>query len=85
MTSVVSAEISADDLSRALDGFVAVLGADRVLTDEAALAEYRDPFAHQTWDDYTASAVLMPETVEEIQEIVRIANVHKVPRRAATS
>ena len=32
-----------------------------------------------TWDDYTASAVLMPESVEQIQEIVRIANERKVP------
>ena len=79
MTSVVSAEVSVRDLSRALDGFVAAVGADHVLTDEADLREFRDPFAYETWDDYTASAVVMPETVEEIQEIVRVANEHKVP------
>jgi len=27
------------------------------------LREFRDPFAFATWDDYTASAVVMPETV----------------------
>ena len=79
MTSVVSAEVSAGDLSRALDGFTAAVGADRVLTDESDLREFRDPFAYESWDDYTASAVVMPETVEEIQEIVRVANEHKVP------
>ena len=79
MTSVVSAEVSAGDLSRALDGFTAAVGADRVLTDEADLREFRDPFAYESWDDYTASAVVMPETVEEIQEIVRVANQHKIP------
>jgi NTP pyrophosphatase (non-canonical NTP hydrolase) len=79
MTSVVSAEVSAGDLSRALDGFTAAIGADRVLTDEADLREFRDPFAYESWDDYTASAVVMPETVEEIQEIVRVANQHKIP------
>ena len=46
---------------------------------EADLREFRDPFAYETWDDYTASAVVMPDTVEEIQEIVRVANEHKVP------
>jgi 4-cresol dehydrogenase (hydroxylating) len=79
MTSVVSAEVSAGDLSRALDGFTAAVGADRVLTDESDLREFRDPFAYQSWDDYTASAIVMPETVEEIQEIVLVANQHKIP------
>ena len=75
MTSIVSAEISSD----ALDGFAAAVGAEHVLTDEASLREFRDPFAFETWDDYTASAIVMPETVEEIQEIVRVANLHKTP------
>ena len=61
MTSIVSAEISSD----ALDGFAAAVGAEHVLTDEASLREFRDPFAFETWDDYTASAIVMPETVEE--------------------
>ena len=50
-----------------------------MLTDEDELREFRDPFAYAGWNDYTASAVVMPETVEEIQEIVRIANEHRVP------
>lgn len=79
MISVVSAEVSAGDLSRALDGFVAAVGAAHVLTDESDLREFRDPFAFETWDDYTASAIVMPETVEEIQEIVRVANRHTIP------
>jgi 4-cresol dehydrogenase (hydroxylating) flavoprotein subunit len=75
MTSVSSGT----DLSRALDGFAAAVGAEHVLTDDASLREFRDPFAYETWDDYTAAAVVMPETVEEIQEIVRVANEHKTP------
>jgi 4-cresol dehydrogenase (hydroxylating) flavoprotein subunit len=65
--------------SPALDAFAAALGSDAVLTDEEELREFRDPFAHASWDDYTASAVVMPETVEEVQEVVRIANRFKVP------
>jgi len=79
MTSAVSGEISAADLSSALDGFVAAVGAEHVLTDEVSLREFRDPFAFETWDDYTASAIVMPHTVEEIQEIVRVANRHTIP------
>jgi 4-cresol dehydrogenase (hydroxylating) flavoprotein subunit len=66
-------------LSAALDGFTAAVGSAAVLTSEAELAEFRDPFAYATWDDYTASAVVMPTTVEEIQDILRVANEHKVP------
>jgi len=79
MTSVVSSDLPAGDLSRALDGFIAAVGAGHVLTGEADLREFRDPFAYETWDDYTASAIVMPETVEEIQEIVRVANRHTIP------
>ena len=71
--------VSEADFSRAMDGFTAALGADKVLTSEEDLREFRDPFAFATWDDYTASAVVLPETVEQVQEIVRIANRHKLP------
>ena len=57
------------DFSRAINAFTAALGADKVLT-EADLREFRDPFQHATWDDYTASAVVMPTSVEEIQAVL---------------
>ena len=60
MTSVVSAGAFTGDLSGALDGFVAAVGAGHVLTSAADLREFRDPFAYPTWEDYTASAVVMP-------------------------
>jgi 4-cresol dehydrogenase (hydroxylating) flavoprotein subunit len=64
---------------QAIEEFVGVLGPERVLTGADRLNEYRDPFQHESWDEYTASVVLAPTTVEEIQAIVRIANRHKVP------
>jgi 4-cresol dehydrogenase (hydroxylating) flavoprotein subunit len=65
--------------STLIDDFANAVGSDAVLTSEEDLREFRDPFAFATWDEYTASAVVMPETVEQIQEIVRIANRHGVP------
>jgi 4-cresol dehydrogenase (hydroxylating) flavoprotein subunit len=65
--------------STLIDDFAAAVGPDAVLTSAEDLREFRDPFAFATWDDYTASAVVMPETVEQIQEVVRIANRHRVP------
>ena len=56
-----------------------MLGSTRVLTDEEGLGGFRDPFQFATWEDNTASAVLSPTTVEEIQEIVRTANRPWVP------
>jgi 4-cresol dehydrogenase (hydroxylating) len=66
-------------LEPALEAFRAAVGADAVLTEDDQLREFRDPFVPPTWDDYTASAVLMPTTVEQIQEIVRIANTYSTP------
>jgi 4-cresol dehydrogenase (hydroxylating) flavoprotein subunit len=71
--------VSEADFSRAVKRFTGALDAERVLTSDGDVREFRDPFAYSTWDDYTASAVVMPETVEEIQEIVRIANDLKIP------
>jgi 4-cresol dehydrogenase (hydroxylating) flavoprotein subunit len=71
--------VSDQSLSLALEGFTAALGSDAVLTSEEDLREFRDPFEFATSDKYTASAVVMPTTVEEIQEIVRVANRFGVP------
>ena len=79
MTVTLPTSVSEQAFARALDDFTAVLGADGVLTSEEELAEFRDPFAYRTWDDYTSSAVLTPTTVEQIQAIVRIANERGVP------
>ena len=66
-------------VSPGIEELAAALGADKVLTGEDDLREFRDPFAHPTWDDYTASAVVMPTSVEEVQQVVRMANGHKLP------
>jgi 4-cresol dehydrogenase (hydroxylating) len=63
----------------AIDAFAAALGGDKVLTSEEELVEFRDPFQFETWTDYSASAVVMPTTVEEVQAVVNVANEHCVP------
>jgi 4-cresol dehydrogenase (hydroxylating) len=79
MTSVLTPHLSEQDLSLALDAFRSVVGPEAVLAGDDELREFRDPFSLATWDDYTASAVVMPQTVEQVQEVVRIANERKVP------
>jgi 4-cresol dehydrogenase (hydroxylating) len=78
-TRPVPPGISEADFAHAIDAFTAALGADKVLTSDEDLREFRDPFQHASWDEYTASAVVMPTSVEEIQAVLRIANEHRVP------
>src|SRR5512132_2791860 len=73
--------LSEEQLTRAIDAYTAALGAEKVLTGDEDLREFRDPFQYATWDEYTASAIVMPTSVEEIQDVVRIANEHRVPLR----
>lgn len=63
----------------AIEAFEAVLGRDAVLTDLAALADFRDPFAPPAGEWFEPGAVLMPSTVEEVQAILRIANEFRTP------
>jgi 4-cresol dehydrogenase (hydroxylating) len=79
MAGVLVPHLTESDFSRALDGFTAAVGADAVVSDEEGLRGFRDPFAHPEDDTYTAAAVVLPETVEQVQAIVRVANELKVP------
>jgi len=47
-TNVLSPEISQEALAPALEAFGSALGAGAVLTEEAGLREFRDPFAFPT-------------------------------------
>ena len=79
MATIAAPSVSQDALRAALRDFASALGTERVLTSDGELREFRDPFQFESWDQYTGSAVLQPTTVEEIQEIIRIANHHRVP------
>jgi 4-cresol dehydrogenase (hydroxylating) flavoprotein subunit len=66
-------------VERAVEAFVEALGADAVLTSEDELREYRDPYDYKGSDEYTASAVVTPQSVADVQAVVRIANEFGVP------
>src|SRR6266568_3143986 len=71
--------VSESAMDRAVAAFTAALGPDAVLTSEQDLREYRDPYAYVGWDEFTASAVVMPTSVEEVRAVVRVANEFRVP------
>jgi len=73
--------VAAQSLQQALRDFTALLGSDRALflADEDKDA-YSDHFAGaDQMAAHRPSAAIAPETVEEVREIVRIANRHGTP------
>ena len=77
MTMVLPEGVTASVHAEAVDAFTKLLGADDVLTDD--VTGFRDPYEFQDWELYLPSAVLLPTTVEQVQEIVRIANLYGIP------
>jgi 4-cresol dehydrogenase (hydroxylating) len=73
--------ISAADFASALKEFAAVVGPDWVLTSEEDLETYRDAYSPLRGqpDERKASAAVAPDSAEEVQAIVRIANRYGVP------
>ena len=64
---------------RALNDFAAVVGRDWVLSTEEDRTTYLDVYALGDGSDHIASAAVAPQSVEEIQAILRIANEYKIP------
>jgi len=79
MATTLATQLSDEALSAALDEFRSALGPEAVLTSDQEMAEFRDPFSFASWHEYTGSAAVVPTTVEQVQEVVRIANRHRVP------
>jgi (+)-pinoresinol hydroxylase len=73
--------VSERDFADALRQFERVVGHEWVFSSEEDVALYRDAYS-PFWgepDERVASAAVAPDTVAQVQEIVRIANRLKVP------
>ncbi|MBC2779126.1 FAD-binding oxidoreductase [Parasphingopyxis marina] len=79
MAECKPAWLSATQFERGLAAFEAVLDAEGFHPTPTAAAEFRDPFAPSDWQDFLPSAALQPNSVEQVQAIVRLANEHKIP------
>ena len=72
--------VSARDFARALEAWKHVVGERWVFTSDEDLELYRDaysPFRDEE-EERLASAAVAPDTVEEVQQIVRVANDHGI-------
>ena len=73
--------VSESTFKQALAEFEQVVGADWVFTSDADVDLYRDaysPFAGEP-EELVASSAVAPASTEQVQQIVRIANRHRVP------
>jgi len=73
--------VSQRDFDRALSEFESAVGADWVFKDDESVALYRDaysPFKGEE-EERVASAAVAPNSVEQVQQVVRTANEYRIP------
>jgi (+)-pinoresinol hydroxylase len=79
--AVLPPGVSAEDFANALQEFANVVGDDWVFSSDADLALYRDPYSVMRGREREslAAAAVAPDTVEQVQQVVRIANRYRTP------
>ena len=73
--------VSQRDFDRALSEFESAVGADWVFKDDESVALYRDaysPFKGEE-EERVASAAVAPNSVQQVQQVVRTANEYRIP------
>jgi 4-cresol dehydrogenase (hydroxylating) len=76
MPPILPPGITEARFSAILERLAKVVGKAGLISAEAELDEYRDPYAFAERDTFRPAAVVLPTTVEQIQEILRIAADH---------
>jgi 4-cresol dehydrogenase (hydroxylating) len=73
--------VSEADFRQALERFARVVGDEWVFTSDEDIALYRDAYSPllNEDDEKVASAALAPDSAEQVQELVRIANEFRIP------
>jgi len=79
LPSSVPPKLSAAQFDRALAAWRAIVGDAHVVTSSTGLAAYRDPFAPGERAAFSASAALLPASVDEIRAVLRVANQYRIP------
>lgn len=79
--SILPPGVGAEDFAKALREFGGAVSPEWVFSSEEDLLPYRDSFS-TVWgmpEERRASAAVAPDTVEQVQAIVRIAGRHRIP------
>jgi 4-cresol dehydrogenase (hydroxylating) len=76
---VLPPNVSEKTFQQALDAFTGIVGKQWVLATDEDRDTYLDAFAPGDASSHAASAAVAPQSTEEVQAVVRIANEHKIP------
>ncbi len=79
--------VSRADFNKVLAAWRGTVGNDWVFTSDADVNLYRDAYSPY-WDEpeeRVASAAVAPQTLEQVQAVVRVANQYKVPLYAIST
>lgn len=81
MATILPPNLDQSQFAAALADFRLIVGDEWVFSASEDVALYRDAYspAWDTEDELLASAAVAPKSVEEVQDIVRAANRHRVP------
>jgi FAD/FMN-containing dehydrogenase len=73
--------VNAKDFQDAIKQFEDAVGKPWVFTSDEDVALYKDPYSVFLGEpeEIVASAAVAPDTVEQVQKVVRIANTYKIP------
>jgi (+)-pinoresinol hydroxylase len=79
--------VSAADFASALKEFEAAVGKDWVFTAQEDIHPYRDYFSmlKDQDDELVPSAAVSPDSVEQVQAVVRVANRYRIPLYAIST
>ncbi|WPN49687.1 FAD-binding oxidoreductase [Pseudomonas sp. P8_241] len=77
--SVLPAGVTQEHFALAINAFRHLLGDAQVISEPQRLAPYRKIMLPHDENDYAASAALLPDSVEQVQGILKICNRFKVP------
>ncbi len=79
MKLILPPGLSRDAFGAALAAFERVLGKDRVLATDEDRETYLDLYAPGNEITHAPSAALVVSSTEEVQQVVRLANKHRIP------
>ena len=79
MGLVLPPGVSEKTFQQALDAFAGVVGKEWVLATDEDRDTYLDAYAPGDAKDHVAGAAVGPQSAEEVQAIIRIANERKIP------
>ena len=79
--AVLPPRVSTEQFASAITQFKEAVGPDWVFTSDEDIHPYRDHFSYikDQPDELIPSAAVAPDSVEQVQAIVRVANEYKIP------